>query len=472
MPAFLPRSQADLGLISNPDALVGHTIEVAVIKVNKKRGNIIVSRRQFLEDERDRRLSKILEAPLEPEVPPPPITSADQPPSSTSVRVSGPPVVTSQARSAVSETPQTNRVHCLFIDLEEDGLSCSYQWREGLSASEQLQPPPEDKLIALSKLKDLASTLSRVLQRLRTQPSNCLPDLAELEDAGVELYEKILPVHVAEELHDEQECAYLEIHIPPELSWIPWELLSDGDHFLCQRFKIARRLQKMGKLFRAAASRRRDQRSDRGALILVGDTSGLKAAEKEASDNEQRTVLKCFDSLGLRPWLYADMTSTEILRQLKKDYDICHFIGHGHYDEAKPEQSGWKLKDGSILTCTEIERQVRSRAVFPFLIFANACDSARPSISQSETYISLLYHAFLRQGVPHYIGTLGQILDDPAKEFVRYFYESLADGQSVGEALTATRREFFHHLGVPIWAYYVHYGDPTYRFVEKTATRH
>ncbi len=182
-------------------------------------------------------------------------TPADQPLSSTVVRPPIQPGVAAQVGSSLPDLLQTDRLHCLFIDLEEEGLGCSYQWREGLSGSE-LQPPGEDELISLNKLKDLASALSRVLQRLRRQPSNHTPDLTELQDAGVELYEKILSVHVAEELHDERECAYLEIHIPPELSWIPWELLSDGEHFLCQRFKIARRLQKVGKLFRAAASRR------------------------------------------------------------------------------------------------------------------------------------------------------------------------------------------------------------------------
>jgi small subunit ribosomal protein S1 len=59
--AFLPGSQVDLRPIRNLDAMKGQTIEVAVIKLNKKRGNIVVSRKQLLEEEQTEKRSKTLE---------------------------------------------------------------------------------------------------------------------------------------------------------------------------------------------------------------------------------------------------------------------------------------------------------------------------------------------------------------------------------------------------------------------------
>ena len=59
--AFLPGSQADLRPLRNLDVLKGETIEVAVIKLNKKRGNIVVSRKQLLEEEQNEKKSKTLE---------------------------------------------------------------------------------------------------------------------------------------------------------------------------------------------------------------------------------------------------------------------------------------------------------------------------------------------------------------------------------------------------------------------------
>jgi small subunit ribosomal protein S1 len=59
--AFLPGSQVDLRPVRNLDGMKGQTLEVAVIKLNKKRGNIVVSRKQILEEEQNAKKSKTLE---------------------------------------------------------------------------------------------------------------------------------------------------------------------------------------------------------------------------------------------------------------------------------------------------------------------------------------------------------------------------------------------------------------------------
>src|ERR1700691_544195 len=59
--AFLPGSQVDLRPIRNLDKLIGQTYQFQVIKFNKKRGNIVLSRRVLLEKERDQIKTKTLE---------------------------------------------------------------------------------------------------------------------------------------------------------------------------------------------------------------------------------------------------------------------------------------------------------------------------------------------------------------------------------------------------------------------------
>jgi small subunit ribosomal protein S1 len=59
--AFLPGSQVDLRPVRNLDKLIGQTFEFKVIKFNKKRGNIVLSRRVLLEKERDQMKQKTLE---------------------------------------------------------------------------------------------------------------------------------------------------------------------------------------------------------------------------------------------------------------------------------------------------------------------------------------------------------------------------------------------------------------------------
>ncbi len=58
--AFLPGSQIALRQVQNVDALLGQTVAVKIIKLNKRRRNIVVSRRSVLEEERDRMKATIL----------------------------------------------------------------------------------------------------------------------------------------------------------------------------------------------------------------------------------------------------------------------------------------------------------------------------------------------------------------------------------------------------------------------------
>ncbi len=60
--AFLPGSQADLRPIRNLDDLVGKTFEFKILKYNRKRSNIVLSRRAILEHERESKRSATLAA--------------------------------------------------------------------------------------------------------------------------------------------------------------------------------------------------------------------------------------------------------------------------------------------------------------------------------------------------------------------------------------------------------------------------
>lgn len=59
--AFLPGSQVDLRPVRNLDKLLGETFEFKIIKLNKRRGNIVLSRRVLLEEQRESLRQKTLE---------------------------------------------------------------------------------------------------------------------------------------------------------------------------------------------------------------------------------------------------------------------------------------------------------------------------------------------------------------------------------------------------------------------------
>ncbi len=59
--AFLPGSQLEIRPVRNLDGYLGQQIEVRVIKLNKKRGNVVVSRKEILEEEQTSKRSTTLE---------------------------------------------------------------------------------------------------------------------------------------------------------------------------------------------------------------------------------------------------------------------------------------------------------------------------------------------------------------------------------------------------------------------------
>src|SRR6266851_1961405 len=347
--------------------------------------------------------------------------------------------------------PTTGALHTLIVDVEEGNLRYQYMYREG-----ETVPPLAtfQKSVDMAEIQTLTNNLSRALA--------CSPSgESDLRLWGGKIFDRVIPQQLSDTFRQDARSSYLVLYLDPAFSWIPWELLWDGEEFLCRRFRRSRLLQKSGPELRAAEERLKEARSGRGALLVWGDVSGLNAKEEKAAVEESLKLI-----YGTNLWFYTARSASDILEELKKDYEICHFVGHGEFHAGDTDKTGWRFADGSVLSCHDIEA-VSSRSTFPLLIFANSCDSARPAIPDTHAYITTLYRSFLKQGVPQYIGTAGRIPDDLSKEFALCFYRLLAAGGSVGEALGEARRLFSGKTHIPIWAYYIHYGDPTYRFVQR-----
>jgi small subunit ribosomal protein S1 len=61
IPAFLPGSQVDIRPIRNLEKFIGQTFKFKIIKLNRRRGNVVLSRRILMEKERDSLRQKTLE---------------------------------------------------------------------------------------------------------------------------------------------------------------------------------------------------------------------------------------------------------------------------------------------------------------------------------------------------------------------------------------------------------------------------
>lgn len=68
VPVFLPASQVDIRRTGAVGDLVGKTIECKIIKIDRERRNIVLSRRKLMEEERDRKKSKVLASLIKGEI--------------------------------------------------------------------------------------------------------------------------------------------------------------------------------------------------------------------------------------------------------------------------------------------------------------------------------------------------------------------------------------------------------------------
>ena len=66
--AFLPGSHVDLRPVPDMDALVNQEYEFRVLKINRRRSNVIVSRRVLLEEERDTKRAALLQTLAEDQI--------------------------------------------------------------------------------------------------------------------------------------------------------------------------------------------------------------------------------------------------------------------------------------------------------------------------------------------------------------------------------------------------------------------
>lgn len=132
------------------------------------------------------------------------------------------------------------------------------------------------------------------------------------------------------------------------------------------------------------------------------------------------------------------------LRQALRDEEIhvLHFIGHGGYDATTGKGAIFLGRDGGG------EEQVDGERLAPFLkgirslrlVVLNACKTARHAGAQAAPLASGVAAALLRHTrVPAVVATLGSISDETAVRWSEIFYQRLASGDGVDEAITETR---------------------------------
>ncbi|MGH3754952.1 MAG: CHAT domain-containing protein [Pseudonocardiaceae bacterium] len=172
-------------------------------------------------------------------------------------------------------------------------------------------------------------------------------------------------------------------------------------------------------------------------------------------------------------------TRLDVLAKMhSRNYHLIHYTGHGVFDSARPELSGWLLADGLLGA-----RELIQFSQAPRLVMADTCwSAARPDAPADDesaprrhsALAPVLADEFLRVGTGHFIGASWSLPDEAARMFATAFYTALlgSDGKaplSVGQAMRHSRRILWedakHATSASperrcAWAAYQHYGDP------------
>jgi hypothetical protein len=288
--------------------------------------------------------------------------------------------------------------------------------------------------------------------------------------------------------------AHLQLQIPRELMPYPWELLHHRGEWLCERFAIGRQVFMETGLARQVTRRRQG----RVRPLIIGDPvfdrelvergwDQLRGARFEAEQvagwferlREELGEVIDFDR-ARDTRIHTRLTLAEFRELLRTgDYDLIHFAGHGIFRGEDAETSAWLLSDGE-LWALEIRNTLVDHPAPPWLVYANACESAMESDQPRRRYqgnVFGLATAFINQGVAAYIAPLWPIDDLLAQhialEFYRYLLsERLTLGEALRRAKAEARRVSYPDAAegeIPTggawaglgWASLVLYGDPT-----------
>ncbi len=321
----------------------------------------------------------------------------------------------------------------------------------------------EEKAFDVARVDAKCREVSRLLNNANLRGSLAGEVNAQLKTTGFSLFEELLPHDIQKELI-ETPCESLVITIDDSLVHVPWELLHDGNTFLCRKFSMGRIIRSR---YKVPKKRMRSLFFPLKVLILCDPCRNLKNAYREGDC--LRKELDQSSSL-----VHADLFNRKVdlhtIKECVRDYDIIHYAGHADHLPENPSESGWLLEQGKFTPRDILD--LSHNLPMPALVFSNACQTGRTEEWIDDGMYNRkmfgMAHAFLLSGVQHYIGTFWDVLDESSYTFSNAFYHNLIAGKSIGTALQKARETLIASYGedAVLWASYVLYGDPDFRYFE------
>lgn len=374
-------------------------------------------------------------------------------------------------RQALAEEKDKQPLRLFELEIAREGDHLKLSAHEEIPGEESTIRHYEQIPVCMDMIETRCREMVDTLNKASRKGRIAREVLVKLREIGQVLHDELFSPGVKDKI-GKSKAEYLRLKIDDQLVHVPWELLYDGQQFLCQRFNMGRLVKTRQPCL---CTNHRVVAKPLKMLILADPEGDLKGAYAEGT--RIRDYMDRNNDL-INVSLRSGNITPDFIKEKIRNFDIVHFAGHADYDPQSPGQSGWQLTHGN-LKAQDITKMAGAGAM-PSFIFSNACQSARTGEwilrVRFEDEIFGLANAFLLAGTKHYLGTFWDISDEPGSRFALEFYRCLISGMAIGQAIRRSRLALIKEYGEEtfVWASYVLYGDPASNYtgqIESTEPR-
>jgi len=359
-------------------------------------------------------------------------------------------------------------------------MDMTYRFRLDLPDGPATDPPEcitELTAELNERLRRALLSTSQYIQTLETKAQVRRGGVVDsLFSLGRLLFDSLLPAPIQEALHHLDIPLLINSNTPD----IPWELLYDSKaapgHFLCQHLSVSRQLNtgRNTTIHRIPLSDRtggdtalhkarkagRPEVQGLSILFLVNPTGECSLAEEEVA-----TLCTTMPEAIARIILYRQQAN-QLEMRMRINADAPKVL---HYAGPVPVTTASSEPLLALAGSSRLDRNAASQLFQAFprrpLVFLSCYDSSQVGVLPAHE-MELLAGNLLTAGAGAVVVMRWPVNMQRAREFATLFYQELADGFSLGEAMRRARSTMAQRRPDEIsWISYVLYGDPTISLV-------
>ncbi|GHO87829.1 CHAT domain-containing protein [Dictyobacter formicarum] len=349
----------------------------------------------------------------------------------------------------------------------------------GQEYSTDLTPELRERLRRALQTINQTGQHSEVRRQSQSQKSG--PTNEALLTLGRFLFDSLLPVPLQETLRRLDSALLISTNTPD----IPWELLYDNStkskRYICQALSVGRLLLQdrehtqrgasLDRMTRTKANKRDTQ--GLSVLFLVNPTSERPAAEEEVA-----SLCTSLPESVTRIILYRQQANQLEMRvRISSEAPhVLHYAGPLPVNAANNEPA-LALAGNSQLDKVALEQLLQGLPKHP-LVFLSYHEEERTNrnvtgtqgnVLDRDEQMEQLAGSILSAGAGAVVVQRWPIPASKAREFMMLFYQDIADGVALGEAMRRARIAMAQHYSDDTsWLSFVLYGDPTQRLVVST----